>query len=691
EGNAFIYTPTGISAQQGSPSILCNDVHDDSVVNAILVKFTTNATIACNTISSCQGAIVSVNAIGTLIANNSIDECATGIDVTLTKDAVVVNNTVRFSTGVQLNLWHASGVVQGNVLLDGRADAAVVDHSPLLFANNTIGDNAQAGLRLRDTSTDVEGNLVTRNAVGIALEGGSVPHLRANVLANNTVGLDVPYASRQAVPWMEGNLVNGVNVDGALDPSQQVYFYKAANVSVSGGVRDSGFSAGYFGSLTAQGNVVLYEVDTATVQGALLAHARAGVLAVNSFNVVVQGATILQTQVGVGAMAVPAPSEVPPCVVSVKASNVTIPVDPAGTVGIDAQGCRVQVLRTNVSLVDTGIRADASSPLLVVNASVTDARVGLDVAARDLNVTGSLVARNGVGLLARGSVGSLVEDRIEDNAGPGLVLASGADLRLLGNALTGNGAGVVDVQPCGGPATCGKVEAEGNLVADNRGDGASINGTTTWRGDRFLANRGTGARLGSATLVDVVASGNDRDGVEARGAFTLRGSSFDHNGRHGAYLVGSGDLADSSFTSNAGAGIRASPTSITALGLNVSDNLDGILFDDASASPVAPSVPATPPPVSVQGVWGLLGGAGLAGASVMDVHRSLFVGNERDAIRAGSAFVNATSNYWGSPMGPPVDVADQAGAYQNGVSPGVRFLPYYTDPGMTTTGPVGLL
>src|SRR5581483_1072963 len=183
-----------------------------------------------------------------------------------------------------------------------------------------------------------------------------------------------------------------------------------------------------------------------------------------------------------------APSEVPPCVVSVKDSNVTIPVDPAGTVGIDAQGCRVQVLRTNVSLVDTGIRADASSPLLVVNASVTDARVGLDVAARDLNVTGSLVARNGVGLLARGSVGSLVEDRIEDNAGPGLVLASGADLRLLGNALTGN------------------------LVADNRGDGASINGTTTWRGDRFLANRGTGARLGSATLVDVVASGNDRDG-----------------------------------------------------------------------------------------------------------------------------------------------------------------------------------
>lgn len=689
ESNAFIYTPIGVNAEQGSPTIACNDIHDDTVVNAVRVHLTTNATIACNTLSSCQGGIVSTDAIGTVIVNNSVDQCIFGIDVTLTKDATVRNNTVRLSTTTQLNLWHASGVVEGNVLVDGRADAVVMDHSPLLLANNTIQGHAGAGIRLVGSSGDVEGNLVARNSVGIQLQAGSVPHLRANVMTNNTVGLDVPYASAQAIAWMSGNVVNGANVDGTLVASERVFYYRAANVTVSGGVRDSGFSAGYYGSVSAQGALVLYEVDTATVTGTLVGHANVGVHAVNSFNVVVQGASIVQTGIGVWAEAVPMPTPVPPCVVSVKDTNVTIPVDPVGTVGILATQCRINVLRTSVSLVDTGIKVDAGSPTLLANVTVRQASVGLDlVGAPDaLNVSGSLVAQSRIGVLASSSRGDFVDNRVEGNAQAGLLLASGANLRLLGNRFTGNGAGVVDTMPCGVGYTCSKVRAEGNLFADNLGDGARVNGSSSFRGDQFLRNRGDGARLGSATLRDVVASDNDVDGVDVRGSFDVRGSAFERNGRHGATLVGGGALRESAFRFNDEAGIRLFATYVTAYDLNVSRNFDGILFDEA------PSVttPAGPvPAVSAQTVWGLLGayGAGpLQGPDPLDIHHSVLAGNERDGIRAGGAVVNATSNYWGTPTGPAVSVADQVGAYRNGVSPSVRFLPYYEDADMTTVGP----
>jgi hypothetical protein len=64
------------------------------------------------------------------------------------------------------------------------------------------------------------------------------------------------------------------------------------------------------------------------------------------------------------------------------------------------------------------------------------------------------------------------------------------------------------------------------------------------------------------------------------------------------------------------------------------------------------------------------------------------VGNTRDAMRVGAAVVNATHNYWGKAAGPSVDLADTVGTFQNGVSPAVRFAPFYTDPAMTTTGPI---
>jgi hypothetical protein len=341
--------------------------------------------------------------------------------------------------------------------------------------------------------------------------------------------------------------------------------------------------------------------------------------------------------------------------------------------------------------VDVGVSAEGSSSLTLANTTITDTRLAVDAqtAPGELNLTGNVVAHNRQGVLQRGGSGAYVDNRVRDNAGAGLVLASGAHARLLGNAFGANGRGVVDAQPCGAPYSCGSVDAEGNAFSGNLGDGVAVNGTTTWRGDSFTANRGTGARLGSATLRDVVASGNDADGVEVRGMFTVRGSTFDHNGRHGATLVGGGDLRGSAFVFNVEAGIRLTSTQVTAYDLNVSRNFDGVLFDEPSAFSPFPVPPL--PPASVQDVWALVGSVDPASPGPLDIHHSVLVGNERDAIRAGTAPVNATSNYWGSGTGPALSVADQLGAFRNGVGPTVRFVPWYEDAGLTTTGPVPVL
>jgi hypothetical protein len=694
-GNAIDEVANGIVATQGSVSVCANDVQNANV--GILVQAGANATVCGNVVAHCgEVGIKTVLTVGSLVVNNTVQSCVGGIFLMHDKDVNATANLVVKASVYGILCEQCGGTVSLNTVIDGWADGIELWKSTALFADNNVSNNLGAAFNAEGGAATIRANLVLRNGVGVTLWNQDTAHLEANVLANNTVGLDVPYGSRQAVASMSGNVVNGVNVDGTLRAGEQVFFYKAANVTIAGGVRDSGFSAGYFGSVSAEGNVVLYEVDTATIDGTLIGHADVGVMAVNSFNVVVRGATITQARVGVAAYGTLTGSgeyggvgEVPACVVSVKNTSISIPVDPAGTIGISAEACRVQVSNTSVSLVDTGILVDAGSQALIVNASVHDTRVGLDLTGtpHDINVTGTVIARNQYGILARGSVGAFVDDQVTDNVGPGMALLHGARVEVMGSAFLRNGAGLVDAQPCGAPASCGQLVSTANVFAQNRGDGVAVNGTTRFEADQLVDNRGDGARVGSTTLRGVTASGNLVDGVAVSGTFLVRGSTFDHNGRHGATLVGAGDLRNVTSVWNAQAGLRLSPAGVTAADLYVADNFDGILLDEgASAGPVA-----VPPP-SVQGVWGLLGlVAPTASPATLDVHHSAIVANERDAIRAGGQVVNATSNWWGSATGPALDVGDQIGAFQNGVSPTVRFVPYYTDAGMTTVGPVPLL
>lgn len=686
ESNAFVALYKSIVVEKGSPVVVGNDIHSSI---GITVRLTTYARIEANVLTAAQTGIYIERTTGTNVTANFITNADAGIDVWISKDINIQNNTVRYSMRTGVSFESASGNFTSNVVVDGSADAVIIWHSPLVMANNTISNNLGIGFHFSMSSANVTGNVFAKNGVGIALNGGDVPVLVANVMVNNTVGISVPYAARQAIVNMSANFVNGVNIDGSVDASQQVYFYKAANVTIVGQVRDSGFGAGYYGSLTAEGGVVLYEVDTAVVNASVIAHHNVGILAVNSFNVQVEGSLLVSNQIGVRAQVVDVPFQVPPCAISVKDSNITIPIDPVATMGIDLQSCFGIVLRTNVSLVDTGIRVNGQSSAILGNVTVTETKVGLDISGRpdEVSISGAVVARNRIGARFVGTVGIVTDSRFEDNAGAGVRLEGGARLAFQRNHVTGNAEGVVDARACAGAYTCSTLAAENNTITGNRGDGVRVNGTSSFRGDVLSDNRGAGARLATGTsLRNVTASGNEGDGVVATGTFDVRGSQFLDNEGSGAVLVGAGRLSDSAFLRNDVAGIRLTGIYVTAERLNVSYNRDGILFTELNPGAVYPALP----PLSIPGIYGAVGGGALLGPDPLDVHRSIFLGNERDAIRAGAAAVNATHNYFG-PNGPRVSIADQVGAYQNGVSPVVRFVPYYVDPQMTTTGPVFLL
>lgn len=683
----------GIVVDAGSYNLSGNDIHH--VSGGIYAHFAVASRIEANVVTKAESEAIHVEFsqhVG--VYANVVTTVGKGILLLASKDVDVRGNSVTYTT-VYGVLWErTSGNFTLNVVIDGKGDGVQAWQSPVVMVNNTVQNNLGIGMHFSATGTLVEGNLLTNNGIGIAAYSWSVLHLRQNVMANNSIGLDIPYDGRQTITWMEANYVNGINVDGTVNPSQRSLFYMASNVTVNGALLDSGFSAGYYGSISAQGQLVLYDTDTATITGSTISHGAVGVGVFNSFNVVVSSSTLSSNRVGVrassnagitigygsyGNSAIPPPA----CVVSVKDTNITIPVDPPATIGIDIGDCFAIVTRVNVSLVDYGVKVAANGRATITGSTITSTRIGLDIAGKpgEIEVRGNALVANRIGARFASTVGLVADNHIANNTEAGVRLEAGAKLQLRGNNFTANAAGLVDTRACGGAYSCSSVNAESNVFWRNGGDGAYVQGTSTWRGDIFLQNQGTGLRtMSAATLHTVVSTDNTENGVQITGGFEIRNSAFERNGANGAHLRGSGVLRASDFRHNELAGIQLSAIYTVAVEINVSHNFDGILFDEVAETAAAI--------ISLVDVSHLLPNPGMNGVDPLDVHRSHFIGNTRDAIRAGAAVVNATYNYWGSETGAAISIGDELGAYRNGVSPYVRTIPYYTNPQMTTTGPL---
>lgn len=676
--NSIDSVALSIVASGGSTTITANDIHRANT--GIYVELEARTQIVGNnvTVSATTGIHV-FQSVHVAILDNTVLHAVEGVRLRYVKDADFDNNTVRFARATGVAVIATSGNLTANVVIDGGSDAIVLDSSVGIVARNRIENNLGVGITSGGGACDIEANVIISNQIGIRITAGIVDpcHLRSNILVNNSIGLDIPYEARQTIHWMSGNLVNGVNVDGTIVASERVYFRNAANVVIAGQVRDSGFSAGYFGSLTAQGNVVLYDVDNARIESSLISHARVGVTVVNSFNVVVSNSTILDTTIGVSAQSAAAPFPVIPCAVSVKNTTINITIDPPQTIGIDVGACLVNVQNVTIGTYATGIRMGIGAWGNVSGSRIIGTATGLDVTglAGEVSIVGNTVAANRVGARFNGADALVLDNRFEANTRVGVQLERGSRLAFAGNVVAGNGEGVADLSPC--PQYCSSLESEANLFLANRGDGARVNGTSTFTADAFVSNRATGARLGSATLIDVTASGNGEDGASSRGRLVVRDSLFTANARHGLSFTGSADIRASEFTWNGAAGIRATPTTAQLIRVNASNNYDGLLIEAVSLS-------VDPAHVSTSSIL-----AAQPGATTLSAHLSAFLANDRDAIRASGGIVNATHNWFGGM--PAVNLLDQVGAFQNGVSPTVRVVPWFADAAMTTTGPVPVL
>ena len=685
ESNAFNRLRIGIKAEFGSPTIVGNDMQGAHIHLGYVVNATVEANILTGSLY--DGIYIEYSAIVHVESNILLNTRSEGIFSWVSKDVYMWNNTIRGNVYVAI-LWEtSSGEVVGNTIELGLHAAIHVWHSPIFIANNTVRANLNHGLHFKMTTAVAVNNTFENNALGILVEEDSTPILEGNVMINNTVGMSIAYDSRATIALMHNNTVNSINIDGTVNASQQVYFYQQSNVTLDGVYRDGGFSAGATSIITAQGGVVLYDVNTATINNSIIAHQNIGVHAVNSFNVQVTNSALVSNNIGLLAETQPGVHLGPNCAVAIKDSNITIPIDPVATFGVDIQGdCFAIVARTNISLVATGIRVGATASANITDVSVTDTTLGLDIrGARDrIFIDETTAARNDIGARFTGTHGLVTDSTFADNHALGIELVAGADLQFERNRVIDNaGDGMRDRSYCAGSATCSTLTSEDNTFARNRGTGLIMRGPTNLRDDVFEANRQRGAELGpQASLKGITAQRNEGDGIHLTGTFDVRDTLVRENGRDGLDVIGVGDLRNITATRNDEAGIRLAPLRVGALFLNASQNLDGIVIDEAALSInslISPTIALT----DILGFNPLR----LAGAPGLDVHLSTFEANLRDAIRTGSTPVNATHNYFG-PLGPRINLADTVGAFQNSVSPNVRHIPYYTDRAMTTTGPV---
>jgi len=99
--------------------------------------------------------------------------------------------------------------------------------------------------------------------------------VKNNRLVFNNVGMDIDYDSRGILDNMVNNTVNGIEITDC--------FYVGQNDLVIDNLFiDSGWSKGYYGSLTAQGSVTLYDCRNVTIRDSTIIHTANSIYATNS-------------------------------------------------------------------------------------------------------------------------------------------------------------------------------------------------------------------------------------------------------------------------------------------------------------------------------------------------------------------------------------------------------------------------
>ncbi len=714
QSNLILQTKKGITLNGASAQVLDNEIVSPG--DGIRLASAANAEIRGNVIRLAQnwGIFVADSAKATVV-DNEVREGQGGIiveDATLYMESNVVFNqrddAVRF--------LRSSVTMLRNNITDNWRGAFGSEDSDVTIIENRFTNNDQAGVELTRSEGLVEGNVLELNEVGIAVKN-SIITLRDNQLSNNTFGFSIPYNSKQSIPLMSGNIVNGLNVDGTIDPSEQTIFYSEGGLVLEGQHIDATHGT-YTGTPTVQGAVVIYDSVNVTVENNTFAFTDTAIRVQASSFVRVQNNTFesnLRAVVAVDSR------------IFIKDNECDIEIDPPETICFDVDGGFASVRTNIVAHVDIGIRFHAGTNGVILGNTVTGTvQAGLHLRG-DFNqhehqviVGNNTVEANVVGMVLVNFHGTVRANVIGNQTWAGVHLEGRTNATFVNNTVFANVRGIVDAGFCS--SSC-----PGGIFVDNRIKGHAVVGVEIRGGAMFegdvVADNKVGLILGgSSSLVDVNASANAKVGVKAEGRIGVHGGNFSHNGQVGVEARGRLIINDGNASHNGDDGIRATGR-IHAQGVvtlhNEGDGIEahgrgqvhggnhslngeaglhftGVVFTvtecEASFNAhgiimiegmVEVDIPRIDIDVNPPGIPELTDGDNDE-ADPLFVHDCNIVANAEFGLRASvNTVVNATGNFWG-PDGPRYH--NEAIRDQNVISNHAIVSPYWADRAHTQRG-----
>lgn len=741
QGNQLTDGVVGIKALSSSPTILENDLVSnrdavllskaaqatlrDNAVNlsarwGLIVADSSSARLIGNTIQGGQGGIIADSAAGLYLEGNNISNQQT--------DAVRFTNTqVTMFRNTISNNWRGAVGSQSSDLL-------IKDN---IFRNNGGGLSNVHGdaIRLADTKGSLIGNEIRRNqGTGISIKH-SILELKDNRLYNNTFGFSIPYDSKQTIDRMSGNIVNGVNVDGTDDPSEKRLFYKRVGIEITNQTVDSGFHEGFYGVLTKQGAVVLYDVADVLIQNVTfsynvvaddsLGEGRA-IKVQSGFNVRIRGNVFINNEQGV--LSVDSRT-------FIKDNECDIDVDPPNTVCFHAKGGYVTVRSNIIAHLAVGVRYGLHNGVPaggVISDNEIRATTRAGIWLRSTSAQAEHALRAEFNTMEENSVGMLLVDfhgRVEGNVignstWAAVQLKDRTNATFEGNVIVENEKGIVDTEPCSSNyrTPCSSGVFVDNRIKANTKIGVRLHNGGSFQGDVVTGNE-IGLKLGGSTVLeDVTVSANGRAGIEAEGHIGLRNATIQHNGRVGlnvegtvradetnasyneedgirvrgrAHLEasaavgneddgidirGSARIQGGDFSNNTQAGMRLAGTIFYVTECEVSYNHDGAIMADAMVE-VDTDLDLTIDPPPIPSVDDLTDDD--EEQDPLFMHDCNVVANQEYAVKASAnTIVNATNNFWGK-AGPKIDMPVASG--DNVISAHVLATPYYKSRAHDTT------
>lgn len=769
--NQITFTANGVDTWSSSPEIVGNQIMGPATPNffwgATGIKVVGGSPlISANHIARAQRGIHAFGATVT-IQNNQITENHDGVHLTESSDGTLTGNTVRLAGHYGLVVEKSAsatlinnevregqgGIIvrsatlhmEGNRVINQRAEAVRFDQAVVTMFRNTITDNwrgahgstdsdvniventfsnnQDSGVRLTRSEGTLARNTFTLNGIGVRIDDSIAVTLTDNTFANNTFGVSIPYSARQIIPLMSGNVVNGINIDGTLRPSEKSMWYKTANVVVNGRLVDSGHSAGFFGTVTQQGALVLYDVVGAEISNNRIEWNHRGILVVNSTFVTIAGNTFRNNQEGVF-------SEWSRTFI--KDNECDIDIDPPQTFCFKAQGGFVTIRANIIATVDIGIiimnTMGKVTGAVVENNLVTQTRIGIQAfgtlsqVSSDVLVQFNRLEFNKVGAALIGFRGTLQGNTIGNNTGIAVELSTRSNVTATENRIHFNGAGIVDIDACqpnfrtkcssgvftrnrvvanadvgihvknggrfeddvvlrnkAGIIAEGRVSLHGVTAESNANVGLTVVGRAALRGGVFTDNGRDGVRgTGHVFAVGVTADQNRGDGFDITGRADIVGGTANNNSRVGADIKGSAHLRHGNFSANVVAGLRLNGTVFRLFDCEVSFNGNGIIMAEAIVEVQLPGIPSIevpdvpnpfPDEEDRDPLW---------------MNECNLVKNKRFAVSASAnTIINATVNYWGAdgptfavPLVPTSNTINALGL----------FTPYWRDRAHTQAG-----